>query len=49
MKKEMFIAIVLLFVGIAAPAEQTPATPQTDEGELILEAHPAPASAVEKT
>jgi len=46
MKKEILIAIVLVVVGIAAHAEQPPAAPQTDEGELVLEAHPAPASTV---
>ena len=46
MKKEIFIAIALVFAAIAAHAEQTPAAPQKDEGELILEAYPAPASAI---
>ncbi len=46
MKQKMLIALFLVFSGATAQAQQTPAAPQTDDGELVLEAHPAPASAI---
>lgn len=46
MKQRIFVALVLMSAGVAAHAEQAQAAPQTDEGELVLEAHPAPASAL---
>ena len=46
MKKEIFIAIALVFASVATPAEQDRAESRSDDGELVLEAHPVPASTV---
>lgn len=46
MKQRIFVALVLMSAGVAAHAEQAQSAPQTDEGELVLEAYPAPASAL---
>ena len=46
MKQRIFVALVLMSAGVSAHAEQAQSAPQTDEGELVLEAYPAPASAL---
>ncbi len=43
MKKRILIALIVMFAGVAAHAEQTPSAPQEEDGVLVLEARPVPA------
>ena len=45
MKPRIFVALTLMLSGSMVGAEQTPASPQTEDTERVLIARPAPASA----
>jgi polysaccharide export outer membrane protein len=44
MKKRILIALIVMFAGVAAHAEQTPSSPQEEDGVLVLEARPVTAN-----
>jgi polysaccharide export outer membrane protein len=44
MKQRILIALIVMFAGVAAHAEQTPSSPQEEDGVLVLEARPVAAN-----